>query len=81
MVLLSLVPLPPLQLQNEKNMYNELRNKSIQELETKRSTLYDRLAEIEQDPYGGWGSEEWEATYREVGEVELVWKEKRQVAA
>ena len=62
---------------HEIRIYNELRNKSIKELETERSTLYDRLNQIELDPYGGWGSEEWEAAYREVGRVEQVLDEKK----
>ena len=61
----------------EKRIYNDSRNKSIQELETERSTLYDQLTEIELDPYGGWGSEEWEETYREVGRVEQVLAQKK----
>jgi hypothetical protein len=57
--------------------YNKLRQMSIQELETERSSLYDAMAEEEADPYGGWGSYHHDSLSLDVSIVEEVLDEKK----
>jgi hypothetical protein len=52
--------------------YAELRQMSIQELETERSSLYEDMEREEADPYGGWGSCLHDSLSLEVSIVEDV---------
>jgi hypothetical protein len=57
--------------------YAELRQMSIQELETERSSLYEDIEREEADPYGGWGSYLHDSLSLEVSIVEDVLDEKK----
>jgi len=57
--------------------YNKLRQMSIQELETERSSLYEEMEREEEDPYGGWGSCFHDSLSLDVSIVEEVLDEKK----
>ena len=57
--------------------YNKLRQMSIQELETERSSLYEEMEREESDPYGGWGSYHHDSLSLDVSIVEEVLDEKK----
>ena len=57
--------------------YNKLRQMSIQELETERSSLYEEMEREESDPYGGWGSCLHDSLSLDVSIVEEVLDEKK----
>ena len=57
--------------------YNKLRQMSIQELETERSSLYEQMEQEESDPYGGWGSYHHDSLSLDVSIVEEVLDEKK----
>ena len=57
--------------------YNKLRQMSIKELETERSSLYEEMEREEEDPYGGWGSCLHDSLSLDVTIVEEVLDEKK----
>jgi len=57
--------------------YNKLRQMSIQELETERSSLYEKMEREKEDPYGGWGSCLHDSLSLDVSIVEEVLDEKK----
>jgi len=57
--------------------YDKLRQMSIKELETERSSLYEEMEREESDPYGGWGSCLHDSLSLDVTIVEEVLDEKK----